>query len=74
VTGIEVDPQDPKSITVGSTHWRLWQSSSQEYYATRGTITLAEFDAGHEATLVADTPEKLQELLLDQPNRLTSED
>jgi hypothetical protein len=74
VTGIEVDPQDPKSVKVGSTHWRLWQSDDQHYYATRGGITRAQEDAGYKATIVADTPGERQELLLAHSDPLTSED
>lgn len=67
-TTIEVDPRDPKTVRVKGVVWRLWKSSGGScYYATRGTITRAQEDAGYKATIVADTAEERQELLLAQP-------
>lgn len=68
-TEIEVDPHDPKTVTVRDVHWRLWQSSDGIHYATRaGNLTNQQMEAGCEMTLVADTPELLRELLVNQPD------
>lgn len=69
-TTLAVDPHDPKTVTVGAVRWRLWESGGA-YYATRGAITLAQEQAGCEATLVADTPEELHRLLVEQPQICT---
>lgn len=69
MTTIEVDPRDPKSIKVGSTHWRLWQSDSGWRYATRGGfLTETQMRHGCEMTLDAETLEELHHLLLAQPD------
>lgn len=69
MTTIEVDPLDPRSIKVGSVHWRLWQSDSGVCYATRGGfLTEAQMRLGCEMTLDADSPEELNRRLLAQPD------
>ena len=74
MTTIEVDPQDPKSIKVGSTHWRLWQSDRGWRYATRGGfLTEAQMRHGCEMTLDAETPEELHSRLLAQPDVSTED-
>lgn len=66
-TAIEVDPKDPKSVKVGSVHWRLWQSDSGWRYATRsGYLTDAQMDAGYRMTVDAADHAELERCLLAQ--------
>lgn len=75
MTTIETDPQDPKSVKVGSVHWRLWESDSGTPYATRaGHLTEEQMLAGCEMTIPANSQEELHRLLLAQPDPADVED
>ena len=67
--GITVDPDDPRTLWVGDTAWRLWQSDTGWLHATRaGDVTEDQVNRGYVRTLDAKTRWELEHKMLDQPD------
>lgn len=72
---IEADPDDPKTLWVGDTAWRIWESDTGWLNATRaGDVTPDQVNGGYARTLDAETREELEDKLLSQPDAPHAED
>lgn len=66
---MQADSQGSRSITLGATHWYLWQSKAGSCYATRaGRLTDSQLLEGCAMTLCSDSQEGLTRLLEEQPD------